>query len=74
MFPLDLLDEAGGLVHQQGAAWRCFACGEIIDTVISENRRRMVHSEYKQPERPEPRLRRLVDQVANSHLFSIEDS
>lgn len=43
MFPIDLLDEAGGLVHQRAEAWRCFACGDIIDPVISENRVRTHH-------------------------------
>ncbi len=59
MFPVDLLDEGGGLVHQQADAWRCFACGDIIDTVISENRARANHSELEQP-RSEPWTRKLV--------------
>ena len=38
MFPVDLLDEAGGILHQPDAAWRCFACGNIIDPLICLNR------------------------------------
>ena len=45
MFPVDLLDEAGGILHQGPSAWRCFACGDIIDPLISLNRGRVTHSE-----------------------------
>ena len=40
MFPLDLLDEGGGLASSVTPAWRCFACGDIIDSVIWANRSR----------------------------------
>ena len=40
MFPVDLLDEAGGILHQPDAAWRCFACGNIVDPLIQVNRSR----------------------------------
>jgi hypothetical protein len=59
MFPVDLLDEAGGLLHQHLAAWRCFACGDILDTVIVENRSRSRRGDVQQPN-PQPRPRRLV--------------
>ena len=51
MFPIDLLDEAGGLVHQRAVAWRCFACGDIIDPVISENRGWTQHGGPEQSDR-----------------------
>lgn len=38
MFPADLLDEAGGVLNQPSTAWRCFACGEVIDPLICSNR------------------------------------
>jgi hypothetical protein len=38
MFPVDLFDETGGLIETAGPAWRCFACGDIIDQLISINR------------------------------------
>jgi hypothetical protein len=59
MFPIDLLDEAGGLVHQHAAAWRCFACGDIIDALIAENRVRATLGELQQPDQA-PRPRKLV--------------
>ncbi len=40
MFPVALQDWGGGLQSQDVAAWRCFACGEIVDQLISENRTR----------------------------------
>ena len=40
MFPVALHDWEGGLVSQDVAAWRCFACGEIVDQLIAENRNR----------------------------------
>ena len=38
MFPLDLLDEGGGLTSNMAPAWRCFACGDIVDPLIFLNR------------------------------------
>lgn len=40
MFPVALQDWGGGLVSQDVAAWRCFACGEIVDQLIADNRNR----------------------------------
>ncbi len=40
MFPVDLRDWGGGLMNDQAAAWRCFACGEIVDQLICMNRDR----------------------------------
>lgn len=40
MFPLALQDWGGGLTQQDTPAWRCFACGEIVDQLIRENRNR----------------------------------
>ena len=34
MFPVELRDGAGGLMNNEAAAWRCFACGEIVDQLI----------------------------------------
>lgn len=51
MFPVDLLDEAGGLVHQPDGAWRCFACGNIIDSLIQLNRIRHEESEERSQRR-----------------------
>ena len=31
MFPVDLLDQAGELLHQDLAAWCCFAGGDILE-------------------------------------------
>jgi hypothetical protein len=59
MFPIDLLDEAGGLTHQDAGAWRCFACGDIMDIVIAGNRDRSHRGDLQQPS-PEPRPRKLV--------------
>ena len=41
MFPVDLRDSGGGIVNQLPAAWRCFACGEIVDQLICMNRDRV---------------------------------
>jgi hypothetical protein len=38
MCPVDLLDWASGSGHDSFRAWRCVACGEIIDQVIVWNR------------------------------------
>jgi RNase P subunit RPR2 len=38
MCPVDLLEWASGSGHDGVSAWRCVACGEIIDRVIAENR------------------------------------
>jgi hypothetical protein len=59
MFPVDLLDEAGGLLHQHIAAWRCVACGDITDSVIAENRGRSHRGDLQQAN-PQPRPRKLV--------------
>ena len=59
MFPIHLMDEAGGLLHQQAAAWRCFACGDITDALIAENRIRANLGELLQPD-PGPRPRKCV--------------
>lgn len=59
MFPLDLLDEAGGPMHEQAAAWRCFACGDVVDAVIAENRVREKLGEFQLPD-SHPRPRKLV--------------
>ncbi|MCW5798598.1 MAG: hypothetical protein LZF60_80036 [Nitrospira sp.] len=40
MFPVALQDWGGGLMNQDVAAWRCFACGEIVDQLIAQNRSR----------------------------------
>ncbi|WHZ15965.1 MAG: hypothetical protein OJF52_002811 [Nitrospira sp.] len=40
MFPVDLRDWEGGLMNHQAAAWRCFACGDIVDQLIRMNRDR----------------------------------
>jgi hypothetical protein len=55
MFPVDMLDEAGGILSQATVAWRCFACGEIIDPLIRLNRSRGHHTE---PYKRGPRLQR----------------
>jgi hypothetical protein len=47
LFPVDLLDEGGGVLSQT-AAWRCFACGDITDPLINRNRNLRRHTEqYK---------------------------
>jgi len=38
MCPVDLLDWVSGRGHDSFRAWRCVACGEIIDLVIVRNR------------------------------------
>lgn len=40
MFPVDLRDWGGGLMNHHAAAWRCFACGDIVDQLIRMNRDR----------------------------------
>ena len=40
MCPADLFVEASGNEHDGVRAWRCVACGEIIDLVIVQNRLR----------------------------------
>src|SRR5687768_2991948 len=40
MFPVELRDWDGGLMNHETAAWRCFACGEIVDQLICMNRDR----------------------------------
>jgi hypothetical protein len=40
MCPVDLPDWASGSGHDSSCAWRCVACGEIIDRVIVQNRNR----------------------------------
>ncbi len=56
MFPVDLLDEAGGILHQRTAAWRCFACGDIIDPVICEHRDRAHDCPPEQRDMPRARI------------------
>jgi hypothetical protein len=38
MCPVDLLDRVSGSGDDSFRAWRCVACGEIIDLVIVRNR------------------------------------
>ena len=38
MDPVDLLDWASGSGQDRSRAWRCVACGEIIDEAILSNR------------------------------------
>ena len=38
MYPVDLLDWATGGGHDRSRAWRCVACGEIIDETFLCNR------------------------------------
>jgi hypothetical protein len=38
MCPVDLLDWVSGSRHDSFRAWRCIACGEIIDQMIVQNR------------------------------------
>lgn len=40
MFPIALQDWGGGLMKKDSPAWRCFACGEIMDQQIRDNRNR----------------------------------
>jgi hypothetical protein len=56
MFPINLQDEAGALVHQADTAWRCFACGNIVDPLIHLNRSRPPEPEGD-PHRRGARLR-----------------
>ena len=61
MFPVDLRDEAGALAQEPQTAWRCFACGNIVDPLIQLNRRRSHESESASHRRG-PRLR--IDESA----------
>ena len=49
MFPVDLLDEGGGLTSNTTPAWRCFACGDIVDHLIFANRRHAVDPQKRSP-------------------------
>ena len=40
MFPLDLGDWGIEPIEENRLAWRSFACGEIVDQLIAENRAR----------------------------------
>lgn len=40
MFPIGLQDWGGGHPPYDVEAWRCFACGDIVDQLIAENRNR----------------------------------
>ncbi len=40
MFPIGLQDSGGGHSPHDVEAWRCFACGDIVDDLIAENRTR----------------------------------
>lgn len=51
MFPVTLQDFGGGLMNQDAQAWRCFACGEIVDPLIHENRIRGRDGENEWPTR-----------------------
>lgn len=51
MFPVELRDGDGGPITHQTAAWRCFACGEIVDELISMNRDRAQDSKEGWPKR-----------------------
>ncbi len=51
MFPVELRDGGGGLMNHQPAAWRCFACGEIVDQLICTNRDRAQASKEEWPKR-----------------------
>lgn len=44
MFPVSLQDWGGGLANKDVEAWRCFACGEIVDQLIAQNRNRVGES------------------------------
>ena len=51
MFPVELHDGAGGLMNNEAAAWRCFACGEIVDQLICSNRGRVLDPKGQWPKR-----------------------
>ena len=51
MFPVELRDGAGGLMNDQAVAWRCFACGEIVDQLICSNRGRALDPKEQWPKR-----------------------
>ena len=38
--PLDSFDALRGIEHDCARAWRCVACGDVIDQVIMQNRLR----------------------------------
>ncbi|HAP39172.1 MAG TPA: hypothetical protein DCQ94_05370 [Nitrospira sp.] len=40
MFPIGLQDCGGGHPPYDVDAWRCFACGDIVDQLIVANRHR----------------------------------
>jgi len=40
MFPTGLQDWGGGHPSHDVEAWRCFACGDIVDQLITDNRNR----------------------------------
>ncbi|HNA26100.1 MAG TPA: hypothetical protein PKH05_02515 [Nitrospira sp.] len=45
MFPIGLQDWGGGHPSQDVEAWRCFACGDIVDHLIRENRNRRIEEQ-----------------------------
>ena len=51
MFPVELRDWEGGLMNHEAAAWRCFACGEIVDQLICLNRDRVQGNKGDWPRR-----------------------
>ena len=51
MFPVELRDWDGGLMNHETAAWRCFACGEIVDQLICMNRDRVQEHQEEWPKR-----------------------
>ena len=51
MFPVELRDGEGGLMNYQTSAWRCFACGEILDQLICTNRDRAQTAKEEWPKR-----------------------
>jgi hypothetical protein len=42
MVPVPLLDEGGRVMEE--SAWRCVACGDVVDPVIVRHRRRAAQS------------------------------
>jgi hypothetical protein len=51
MFPVDLRDWDGAPMSHEAAAWRCFACGEIVDQLICMNRDRVHDQNEEWPKR-----------------------
>ena len=51
MFPIDLRDWDGAPMSHEAAAWRCFACGEIVDQLICMNRDRVHDQKEEWPKR-----------------------